>query len=363
MTPPDDALPFGLRLIGPAPAPRPGEVIGVVIARDEALRLGAAIRHARHLGVGPIILFDNQSTDSTREVALRHSRLHVVEAPGGFAEANFGIDWVNAVLDRHAGGHWVLLFDSDEMLVFPGSEAPGALPRLCTHLDGLGSEGLVTVMLDLFPREPLHATQYRPEQDLLDAAPWFEPPQLRQEPAPDCPYIATYGGIRERLFFPEAIPTRPARFLHQKLFNLGWRLPPLRRAGWYARLAPRRSPNLSKLPLLRWRKGMAFRSPHTTAPLTLAAEQPSGVLLHFKFLQDFHARVLDAVARNVHYDGSAEYRRYLAALKRDPDFTLHSARSLRYAGPGQLQALGLLRDTPAWAEARADARSLAPAAG
>ncbi len=361
MTPPEAALPFGLRLIGPAPAPRPGEVLGIVVARNEALRLDAAIRHARHLGVGPIILIDNLSTDATREIALRHPRLHVVEAPGRYAEANFGIDWANAILDRHAGGHWVLLFDADEMLAFPGSDAPGALPRLCGHLDRLGSEGLTTVMLDLFPREPLHATRYRPEQDLLDVAPWFEPPQLRQEPAPDCPYIATYGGIRERLFFPEAIPTRPARFLHQKLYNLGWRLPPLRRAAWYARLAPRRSPNLTKLPLLRWREGMAFRSAHSVAPLALAAGQPSGVLLHFKFLQDFHARVLDAVARDAHYDGSAEYRRYLAALKRDPDFTLHGPRSLRYAGPEQLRALGLLRDTAAWAEARTEAMALAPA--
>ncbi|SDB72028.1 glycosyltransferase family 2 protein [Belnapia rosea] len=348
----EEALPFGLRLVGPPPAPRPGEAFGIVIARNEALRLGAAIRHARRLGVGPIILIDNLSTDATREVALAHSRVHVVEAPGSFADSNFGIDWVNALLHRFAHGHWVLMFDADEMLVFPGSDSPGALPRLCAHLDGLGAEGLLTFMLDMFPREPLHATHYAPGQELLDAAPWFEPPQLRQEREPDFPHIATYGGIRERLFFPETIPTRPGRFLHQKLYNAGWRLPALRQAAWYAGLAPRRSPNLTKLPLVRWREGMAFRSAHALTPLALMAEQPSGILLHFKFLQDFHARVLDAVARGAHYNGSAEYRRYLAALKRNPDFTLFGPRSLRYAGPEQLAALGLLRDTPAWATAR-----------
>ncbi|MBL6079505.1 glycosyltransferase family 2 protein [Belnapia sp. T18] len=356
MTSPEEVLPFGLRLVGPAPDPAPGEVIGIVVARNEALRLGAAIRHARRLGVGPILLIDNRSTDATRDIALRTPRVHVVEAPGSFADAGFGIDWVNALLDRHARGHWVMLFDADEMLVFPGSDVPGALPRLCRHLEGCGSEGLLTVMLDCFPREPLHAVHYEAEQELLEAAPWFEPPRLRQEPEPNCPYIATYGGIRERLFFPETIPTRPRRFLHQKLYNLGWRLPPLRRAAWFARLAPLRSPNLTKLPLLRWREGMEFRSAHAVAPLVLAAEQPSGVLLHFKFLQDFHARVLDAVTRNAHYDGSVEYRRYLAALKRDPDFTLHGPRSLRYKGPEQLRSLGLLHDTLAWAEDRAEAK-------
>lgn len=351
----DEALPFGLRLIGPPPEAAPGEVIGIVVARNEGLRLGAAIRHARDLGIGPIILVDNLSTDATREVALSHPRVHLVEAPGSYAEAFFGIHWVNPLLHRFARGHWVLLFDADEMLVFPGSDRPGALPRLCAHLDGLGSEGLLTIMLDLFPREPLHATRYRPEQDLLEAAPWFEPPRLRQEPAPEFPHIATYGGIRERLFFPETIPTRPARFVHQKLYNLGWRLPALRHAAWYACLAPHRSPNLTKLPLVRWREGQEFRSAHTTAPLAMAAEQPSGILLHFKFLQDFHERVLDAVARDAHFNGSAEYRRYLAALKRDPDFTLHGPHSLRYAGPDQLLALGLLRDTSGWARARAEA--------
>ncbi|WP_043342041.1 glycosyltransferase family 2 protein [Belnapia moabensis] len=359
----DDALPFDLRLVNSAPAPAPGEVIGIVVARNEALRLGAAIRHARHLGIGSIILIDNLSSDATREVALQFPRVHVVEAPTNFADANFGIDWVNALLHRYAHGHWVLLFDADEMLVFPGSTRPGALPQLCAHLDGIGSEGLLTLMLDFFPREPLHSTSYQPEQDLLEAAPWFEPPQLRQEHEPDFPHIATYGGIRERLFFPETVPTRPARLLHQKLYNLGWRLPPLRRAAWFTRLAPRRSPNLTKLPLLRWRDGMAFRSAHSVAPLALAADQPSGALLHFKFLQDFHARVLDAVARNAHYNGSSEYRRYLAALKRDPDFTLHGPHSLRYAGPEQLQSLGLLRDTPAWAAARAEAKVFAPTPG
>ena len=185
------------------------------------------------------------------------------------------------------------------------------------------------------------------------AAPWFESPALRREPAEQFPYRFEYGGLRERLFFPEADPRRRVRQIHQRLYNLGWRLPPLRDTAWYRGLAPRRSPNLTKVPLLRWREGARLlASTHLLAPLRLAPTQPSGVLLHFKFLQDFHARAADAVARGAHYDGSREYRRYLAALRADPAFRLHSSRSLRFAGPDQLVALGLMRDTPAWAAAR-----------
>jgi hypothetical protein len=349
----DAALPDGLAPIGPPPAPRPGEILALVVARNEALRLPSALAHARRLGVDRLILIDNRSTDATRAVAeAEREWVHLIEAPSSYAASNFGVDWTNAVLDRWARGHWVLVIDADEVLAFPGSDArEGMLRPLCAHLDAIGSEALRAVLLDCFPEGPLDSLAFRPGDDLLVAAPFFEPPDpaLRVEPAPHFPYEQIYGGLRERLFFPEADPHRPARWLHQRLFNLFWRLPPLRRAAWFARLAPRRSPNLAKVPLLRWRAGARLiASTHMAAPMALATDQPSGVLLHFKFLQDFHERARDAVARGAHFDGSREYRRYLAALAADRHFRLHGPRSLRYAGPDQLLGLGLMRDSAAW---------------
>ena len=160
--------------------------------------------------------------------------------------------------------------------------------------------------------------------------------------------------MRERLFFPEANPTRGLCWLRQKTFNLGLRIPMLGRSERFRRLAPPRSPTLTKLPLIRWREGAALlASTHRLAPMRMAPTQPTGVLLHFKFLQDFHARALDAVTRGAHYDGSREYRRYLAKLEADPAFALAGPESRRYRGPEQLVTLGLMQDTPAWAMARA----------
>ena len=138
-------------------------------------------------------------------------------------------------------------------------------------------------------------------------------------------------------------------------------MPPLRASERFRALAPKRSPNLTKVPLVKWRDGAGLvSSTHMLRPMALVSEQPSGVLLHFKFLQDFHARAEDAVARGAHYDGSREYRRYLEALEKDPAFSLHSERSVRYAGPDQLVELGLMRDTPGWAGARGAAGTPAP---
>lgn len=344
-------LPPGLSWLGAPPVPRPGEVLALAVARDEALRLPDMLARARQIGVDRMIVVDNGSTDSTRDIA-RAAGADLVAAEGDYAASRYGVDWTNAVLDCVARGHWVLVLDADEQLVFPGSPRSG-LKALTAHLDAIGSEALPTLMLDLFPPGPLARCAYRPGTPLADTAHLFEPPVLRHEPIEGFPHALAYGGIRERLFFPEAAPGRPGRWLRQRLFNLGVRLPGLRTHPGFARLAPPRSPTITKLPLLRWREGAALHaSTHCLAPMRLAQEQPSGVLLHFKFLQDFHARALDAVTRGAHWDGSREYRRYLERIVAEPGFTLAGPRAQPYAGPVQLVALGLMRDTPAWKRAR-----------
>lgn len=354
--PPGDVsrLPPGLSWLGPPPVPRPGEVLALAVARDEALRLPDMLASTRRLGVDRIIVVDNGSTDDTREIA-RAAGADLVAAEGDYAASRYGVDWTNAVLHAVARGHWVLVLDADEQLVFPGSARSG-LKTLTAHLDAIGSEALPTIMLDLFPPGPLAHCGYRAGTDLAATAQLFEPPALRHEPIEAFPHALAYGGIRERLFFPEATPGRPGRWLRQRLFNLGARLPWLRAHPGFARLAPPRSPTITKVPLLRWREGAALHaSTHRLAPMRLAEDQPSGVLLHFKFLQDFHARALDAVTRGAHWDGSREYRRYLERIVAEPGFTLAGPRAQPYAGPEQLVALGLMRDTAAWQRARGTA--------
>jgi hypothetical protein len=347
-------LPSGLRAIGPPPAPRAGEILVLIVVRNEALRLRDALSAAQALGVDRAIVVDNGSSDGTREIAAA-AGAHLISTEEDYAASGFGIAWTNAVLDAYGRGHWVLVVDADEQLVFPGSDRVG-LHALTEHLDALGSEALRTVLLDCFPPGPLASCAYDPATPLLGTASMFEPPRLRQERIEDFPCTLDYGGIRERLFFPESDPRRPLRWAWQKLFNLGLRVPWLRDQAMFHRLAPPRPPTVTKLPLLRWRDGAALLgSTHRIAPMAMAPEQPSGVLLHFKFLQDFHARALDAVARGAHWDGSREYRRYLERIEADPGFALAGPHARPYAGPDQLVALKLMRDTPAWSEARGGA--------
>ncbi|MBV1798780.1 glycosyltransferase family 2 protein [Siccirubricoccus sp. G192] len=141
------------------------------------MRLPAALQHLRALGVDRTILVDNRSSDDTREIAARDPSVHLIDAPGSYAGSNFGVDWTNALLDRYARGHWVLVVDADELLVFPGSDQAGLRP-LCAHLDAIGSEALPTVLLDCFPEQPLRDLDFASGDDLLAVAPWFERPGI-----------------------------------------------------------------------------------------------------------------------------------------------------------------------------------------
>jgi hypothetical protein len=112
----------------------------------------------------------------------------------------------------------------------------------------------------------------------------------------------------------------------------------------------RRAPYLTKIPFLRWLPGTRFVGPHATTPIKLSGI--TGVLLHFKFLEDFFARVRTEAGRKEHWDGASEYARYLAKLQDDPSLSFHYPGSVEYDGSEQLIRLGLLREDQEWMHIR-----------
>jgi hypothetical protein len=100
-------------------------------------------------------------------------------------------------------------------------------------------------------------------------------------------------------------------------------------------------PLLEKVPLRRWHAGRSiFLSAHRIDHIRLASA--TGVLLHFKYLQDFHDKVRDAVARRQYFEGASEYARYAAHIGSDPHWSLATPDSIRYESSRQLAELGLI---------------------
>ncbi|MFZ5850260.1 MAG: glycosyltransferase [Actinomycetota bacterium] len=117
------------------PLPEPAQVLlsAVVIARDEADGIAAAVTAARAVA-DEVVVYDTGSTDATVALAAQ-AGARVVQ---GFWDDHFGAARNRAL--AHSSGEWVLSVDADEIVACPD---PEALRRqlATTRADGL----LVTI--------------------------------------------------------------------------------------------------------------------------------------------------------------------------------------------------------------------------
>ena len=319
--------------------------------RNERLRLPAFLAHYRQIGADRFFIVDNNSTDGTVDYLATQPDVHLFFTTNRHSEAGAGTAWINALLAQFGVGFWCVTVDIDELLVFPGSEQ-ASLRTLTAYLDRRGHDAVLCMLLDLYPATPLDECHYAPGDDLVGAASFFDPAPYEHAPFALCPGFLILGGVRERVFHPEFRTRGPGARIHHALFNrVLLRTPYIRDLSWIRAHRLPSPPALSKVPLVRWDStSRYYKTMHGVSPKKVAPE--TGVLLHFKFLQDFHAKAVDEAARGEYSEGAAEYRRYAAALDRNPRITFMYEGSARFEGTSQLVRLGLMQDTDAWAVAR-----------
>lgn len=291
---------------------RPGDALAVLVVRDEMAALPLWFDHHRSLGVGHILAVDNGSVDGTREWLLAQPDVSLWEARGSYRAARFGMDWANALLHRFGPGRWCLTLDADERLLLPHGPERG-LQALTEALTAAGREALPCLMIDLYGGP---ASEGGPG----GGGPWFDAGGLHARRQPRFGHMVVRGGPRGRLLFPGA---------------------------------PHRAPVLSKLPLVRWRRGYAYvDSTHHALPSALnraldaldpavglrakPAGSPTGVLLHGKLLPGLGARARRERDRGEHGRSPAYYE----GLAGEPDLWWPGAQA--FEGWRQLEALGLM---------------------
>jgi len=309
------------------------------------------LKHYRALGVDQFFIVDNDSSDGSTEYLAGEPDVRMFRTTNRFNESSAGSTWLNALLSRFGVNAWCVTVDIDELLVYPGSES-ASLRELTNHLDRSGSQALSCLLLDLYPPGPLGQCPYNPGDDPLAAAPYFDAGPYEASPVDSCPGVFITGGARERIFFPEFRARGAGAKAYDAAVNaVAYHVPFLRDLPWMRATRRRRPPLLTKIPLVRWdERSRYLDSPHWISPRVVAPE--TGVLLHFKFLHDFHGRAIREAARGEYYDEATEYRRYAKRLNANPNLALMYEGSTRFEGTSQLVRLGLMRDTNAWAGSR-----------
>lgn len=293
---------------------RPHDILLVATLRNERLRLPYFLDYYRKLGVNHFLLIDNGSDDGTSEYLARQEDVSVWYTEKSYKRSRFGVDWMNRLKRRYACGHWCVVVDIDEFLVYPFCDTR-PLRALTDWLDASSIRSFGAMLLDMYPRGPRHETVYKEGQNPFEIADWLDGGNYTIDRNPKYGNLWIQGGPRARAFFADR---------------------------------PERAPALNKIPLVKWDKSFAYvSSTHMLLPRGLnlvydewGGEKASGCLLHAKFLNTFGEKSGEELNRKQHFANSFEYRAYGENAKEDT--TLWCQWSENYISWRQLEILGLM---------------------
>ena len=102
-----------------------------------------------------------------------HKRTFQSGTRGQLQTVRFGVDWLNYLQWKHADGHWTLVVDPDEFLVYPFCDTR-PLPALCDWLDASDIRSFGAMLLDMYPKGRIDDVPYREGQNPLEIASWFD---------------------------------------------------------------------------------------------------------------------------------------------------------------------------------------------
>ena len=293
---------------------KPSDVLCFVTLRNEKVRLKYFLQYYRDRGVAHFIFVDNQSDDGTREMLAQQPDCSVWSTEESYKRSRFGMDWQNYLLRRYGDGHWCVVVDPDEFLVYPFFDTR-PLPALTDWLDASSIKTFGAMLLDMYPKGPIDAQTYGDGNNPFEIACWFDAGNYMIQRNPDYDNLWIQGGPRARTFFTEN---------------------------------PERAPALNKIPLVKWSKSYTYvSSTHMLLPRGLnlvydewGGEKTSGVLMHAKFINTFTSKATEELRRRQHYANSHEYHAYHEVLADQPD--LWTKWSERYINWRQLEILGLM---------------------
>jgi len=290
-------------------------ILAFVVLRNEAFRIPYFLKYYRNLGVDHFLFVDNDSNDNFLDLIEDQTDCSAWTTTESYKEANFGVHWANHLLRRYGSGHWCLVLDPDEFLIYPHMESR-SLRELTEYLSQERKESFFAVMLDMYARGSIDQATYMPGHDPLETCRWFDPTGYFQERQTYYGDWWIRGGVRRRVFFSEE---------------------------------PNKSPALNKTVLIKWRRHyLFFASTHIAWPKRLNRPHfldglaPTGCLLHFKYLAHFRGKVIEEMTRKEHYAGSREYQRYLEGLNAEEE--LWGKYSTCFTGWRQCVNFGLMNE-------------------
>ena len=292
---------------------KPRDRLLMTMGRDENSRLPYFLDYYRKIGIDHFLIVDNQSINPMAEILTGEPDVSLWHTDEGYAETRYGVDWMNALLGKYAVDHWTLTVDLDEFFVYPFM-GQRSYSELLSFLDDSENPSLFAMLVDMYPKDSIASAHVPAGQCPLAHSPYFDQTGYYSiRGAHEDTYVR--GGPRLRAF-------------NSNNYEL--------------------APTVQKYPLIKWQEKYAYYlSTHVAYPTSLnhahkRHHQPTGALLHFKFVSSFQDKIAYAIKHKNHYNGSSEYKKYLDKINAAENFSLFSSVSKKYEGPESLVAANLM---------------------
>ena len=274
----------------------------ICVMRDEELMINHFISHYIELGITHFIFIDNNSVDNSVEKLTEYSESHnikIYKTSESYAENQYGLTWVNNILNSHLKNKWVLVVDMDELLYLRHNQS---LFQIKEKMIKSNSNILPTLLLDFYPRN-VNVPIYQNSKDFLSHSNFYD--KFSSEKTivyiGNTGEIVVKGGMRNRVYpnFKEPVCITKKSFFFYDFYEnyelqvgMHWILPkdfkPVTNNCW------NEYPN--------WRKCYT----------DLRYCNNMSILGHFKYLKPNLSQFFKTrVDRNQDWGGSTEYKIYL----------------------------------------------------
>jgi hypothetical protein len=152
---------------------RKDDILMFSTLRNERVRLPYFLQYYREMGVNHFFFVDKDSTDGSLDYLVDQPDVSVWHTRSSYKRSRYGVDWLNWLQMKYAHGHWALVLDPDEFLVYPFCDTR-PLRALTDWLDASSIKSFSAMLLDMYPKGRLDENPYQAGQNPLEIANWFD---------------------------------------------------------------------------------------------------------------------------------------------------------------------------------------------
>lgn len=275
-------------------------IILLCVVRDEKLLLPAFVDHYQRIGVSHFVFVDNGSEDDTVECLLSSAKgvLQLWQTHDSYAENDYGLNWINGLLESECKDRWCVVVDADEFMMLNQRTLPEIRNEMRNRQQNIGQ----SVLVEFYPRHNDDANTVSEDVfNPLEHSNYYDSFQNRDyyftDTAPDNSFILK-GGMRQRVFWNEKMTTEAVCLSKKSFFQYTFADSHRLSAGMHWLLPL----DFKDWSYLNW----------DHASQNLCYHQNVLIIAHFKFVRaDLNSYFETRLQRNQDWNNSEEYRIYL----------------------------------------------------